>query len=234
MIGCKDVSLGANDYTEPRPLQRLFPLSSRSSISEKLPQPTIRKRKRRLSARDSLCGKHCHDTRRDLFHNRSERRDNSLARLLWLLRYRRDQVRLHIEPCEDEECARSHSSRLHNTLTAKENRTHNLYRLFFDLVSRCNLGLTARRNKALIAPSKWNATVARLCETRRWHLRIVPGVRFAERSGYSHYGRTLASGGAVRYRGRSLPAKCAPATTLSRGAVRTTPRRLNLLVGSGS
>ena len=34
----------------------------------------------------------------------------------------------------------------------------------------------------------------------------------------------------VHYRGRSLSARCAQATTLSRGAVRTTPRRLNLLV----
>src|SRR5207247_7729694 len=101
-----DVSVRADNYTRAEALQRLFALSLRIASAEKLAQRIIGKWIRRLSPRDRLCGKHCHNTRRDLFHDGREGRNNSLARLLRLLRCDGRHARLNAKHRESEQRVR--------------------------------------------------------------------------------------------------------------------------------
>src|SRR5438477_12437568 len=131
MIGCQDVTVGANDYTRTKALQRLFALRLRTPSPEKLAQRIIGKRKGRLSAGDCLCGKYCHNTRRNLFHNWREGCNNSFARLLRLLCCDRRQTRVHVQRRECKQRVRSQNC-VHDKQFAckRESDAHSLAALF--------------------------------------------------------------------------------------------------------
>src|SRR5215813_12335266 len=131
MIRREDVSVRTDNYTRAEALQRLFALRLRTESAEKLAQRIIRKRKRRLSARDRLGGKHCHNTRRDLFHNWREARNSSRARLLRLLRNRQERTRMYAKQCDCEQRTRSQDSPLHDGFACKrESNAESLSALF--------------------------------------------------------------------------------------------------------
>src|SRR5215471_8735514 len=142
MIGCENVSVRADNYTRTEALQRLFALGLRTAAAKKLAQRIIGKRKPSLSARDRLGRKHCHNARRDLFHNRSEGCDNSLARLLRLLGYRPEHTRMYAKHCNCEQCTRSQDSPLHDGFTCKrESNAQSPAALFLIWRADRNLGL---------------------------------------------------------------------------------------------
>src|SRR5262249_5095858 len=141
-----------NDYTRTKALQRLFALRLRTPSAEKLAQRVIRKRKGRLSARDCLCGKYCHNARRDFFHNWREGRNNSLARLLRLLCCDRRHTRVHARRRGCEKHVRFQNCVHHKEFACKrESDAHSLAALFLIDATTQISALGASRIGALVA-----------------------------------------------------------------------------------
>jgi len=103
----------------------------RSASPEKLAERVIGEWIGPQSVPHRLRRRHCDDTRHNFFHQQRERCNDSIARLLGLLRNHGRQTRVYAQHREAEQHPRSQNSPLHMALPATENRTHNLHWLFF-------------------------------------------------------------------------------------------------------